>query len=100
VELPRLQTLYETYREQGLEIVAVEANRDTEQARKFIADKGLTFTMLEDGADDAEVVSSVFGVWAFPTSLLVDREGRVMYAHVGFELGDEQKLEEEIKSLL
>jgi len=100
VELPRLQTLYESYREQGFEIVAVEANRDTEQARKFIADKGLTFTMLEDGADDAEVVSSVFGVWAFPTSLLVDREGRVMYAHVGFELGDEEMLEEEIKSLL
>lgn len=100
MELPRLQTLYESYREQGFEIVAVEANRDTEQARKFIADKGLTFTMLEDGADDAEVVSSVFGVWAFPTSLLVDREGRVMYAHVGFELGDEEMLEEEIKSLL
>ena len=100
MELPRLQTLYESYREQGFEIVAVEANRDTEQARKFIADKGLTFTMLEDGADDAEVVSSVFGVWAFPTSLLVDREGRVMYAHVGFELGDEETLEEEIKSLL
>ena len=100
MELPRLQTLYESYREQGFEIVAVEANRDSEQARKFIADKGLTFTMLEDGADDAEVVSSVFGVWAFPTSLLVDREGRVMYAHVGFELGDEEMLEEEIKSLL
>ena len=100
MELPRLQTLYESYREQGFEIVAVEANRDTEQARKFIADKGLTFTMLEDGADDAEVVSSVFGVWAFPTSLLVDREGRVMYAHVGFELGDEETLEQELKSLL
>jgi hypothetical protein len=42
----------------------------------------------------------MFGVSAFPTSLLVDREGRVMYAHVGFELGDEQKLEEEIRSLL
>jgi len=100
VELPRLQTLFEAYRSQGFEVVAVEAFRDTKQAAKFIEDKGLTFTMLENGAEDADVVNSMFGVYAFPTSLLVDREGRVMYAHVGFELGDEQKLEEEIRSLL
>ena len=100
MELPRLQKLYETYSGQGFEIVAVEANRDTKQATKFIEDKGLSFTLLENGAEDAEVVSSMFGVYAFPTSLLVDREGRVMYAHVGFSLGDEQELEEEIKSLL
>jgi peroxiredoxin len=100
VELPRLQKLFETYRNQGFEVVAVDAFRDTKQATKFIEDKGLSFTLLENGAEDAEVVSSMFGVSAFPTSLLVDREGRVMYAHVGFELGDEQKLEEEIRSLL
>lgn len=100
MELPRLQKLFETYRNQGFEVVAVDAFRDTKQATKFIEDKGLSFTLLENGAEDAEVVSSMFGVYAFPTSLLVDREGRVMYAHLGFELGDEQKLEEEIRSLL
>ncbi len=100
MELPRLQKLFETYRNQGFEVVAVEAFRDTKQATKFIEDKGLSFTLLENGTEDAELVSSMFGVSAFPTSLLVDREGRVMYAHVGFELGDEQKLEEEIRSLL
>jgi peroxiredoxin len=100
VELPRLQTLYDTYSAQGLVIVAIDARRDTKQATKFIKDKGLSFTLLENGADDGDVVSSVFGVYSFPTSLLVDREGRVLYAHVGFEIGDEQKLEEEIRSLL
>ena len=100
MELPRLQKLYESYRNQGFEVVAVDAFRDTKQATKFIEDKGLSFKLLENGTEDAEVVSSMFGVYAFPTSLLVDRDGRVMYAHVGFELGDEQELEEEIKSLL
>ena len=100
MELPRLQALYEAYREQGLEIVAVEAYRDTKKATKFIEDKGLTYVLLENGIDDTEVASSVFGVFGYPTSLLVDREGRVMFAHLGFDLGDEVKLEEEIKSLL
>ena len=46
MELPRLQTLYETYRDQGLEIVAVDSKRDTERAEKFIEQKGLGFTLL------------------------------------------------------
>jgi len=42
----------------------------------------------------------VFGVQSFPTSFLIDREGRVMYSHLGFEAGDEEHLAEEIESLL
>ena len=100
MELPRLQPLYERYKDQGFEIVAVEARRDTERARAFIEEKNLGYTFLENGSDEEDVVGSVFGVYGFPTSFLVDRAGRVMYAHLGFELGDETTLEEEIESLL
>lgn len=100
MELPRLQPLFDSYRDQGLEIVAVEAYRDTARAQKFIEDKGLTYTFLENGEEDAEVVQSMFGVRGYPTSFVIDRDGRIMYAHLGFEPGDEVKLEEEIQSLL
>jgi len=100
VELPRLQPIYEKYRDQGLEIVAVEAYRDTGRATKLIEENGLSYTTLENGEDDAEVVSAIFGVKGYPTSFLISRDGRIMYAHLGFEPGDELKIEEEIKSLL
>jgi len=100
VELPRLQPLYETYKDQGFEVVAVESRRDTERATQFIEKKGLTYTLLENGEDELEVVDGTFGVRSFPTSFLIDREGRVMYYHLGFELGDEVKMAEEIESLL
>ena len=100
MELPRLQTLYETYQNEGLTIVAVENRRDTERAKAFIEDKGLTYTMLENGTDEHDVVENIFGVRAFPTSFLIGRDGRVMYYHLGFELGDEVKMAEEIESLL
>ena len=100
MELPRLQPLYETYKDQGFEVVAVESRRDTERATQFIGKKGLTYTLLENGEDELEVVDGTFGVRSFPTSFLIDREGRVMYYHLGFELGDEVKMAEEIESLL
>jgi len=100
VELPRLQPLYEQYKDQGFEVIAVEAKRDTERAKKFIEEKGLTYTVLENGEDDQEIVGSIFKVRSFPSSFLIDRDGKVMYFHLGFEAGDEEHLEEEIQSLL
>jgi hypothetical protein len=36
----------------------------------------------------------------FPTSFIVDREGRIMYYHLGFDEGDGTLIEEEVLSLL
>ena len=100
MELPRLQPLYEQYKDQGFEIIAVEAKRDTERATKFIEEKGLTYTMLENAEEDEEIAGSIFKVRSFPSSFLIDRDGKVMYFHLGFEAGDEVHLEEEILGLL
>jgi peroxiredoxin len=100
VELPRLQTLWEKYRTEGVEMVAIESNRETEQAMNFIDKAGLEFTCLENGADDAEVVYDVFRVQGYPTSWVVDRRGRIMYRHFGWEPGEEKEIEKEILSLL
>ena len=100
MELPRLQPLYEKYQDQGFEIVAVEGKRDTERATTFIEENGLTYTMLEDAEGDAEIASKVFKVRGYPSSYLIDRDGKIMYFHFGFEAGDEEHIEEEIQSLL
>jgi len=97
--LPRLQELYTRYRDQGLKIVAVEASRDTERSKKFIAKKGLSFLLLEDRTEDP-VVGGLFGVHAFPTSFILDASGRILYYHLGFDEGDEKKIAGEIRTLL
>ena len=99
MELPRLQPLYEQYRDQGFEVVAVDAMADTERATAFIEEKGLTYIAVEDD-EELDVVSGVFDVHSFPTSFLIDRDGRIMYVHEDFEPGDEEKLAEEIQKLL
>ena len=100
MELPRLQPLYEKYRDQGFEVIAIETKGQTERATKFIEENGLTYTMLKNGEGEAEVASTTFNVIYHPSSFLIDRDGKVMYYHLGFEAGDEEHLEEQIKTLL
>jgi len=100
VELPRLEQLWNDYREKGFSIVAVEANQDRERAEKFIEENQLTYIFVEDLEGDEEIVGNIFGVRGFPTTFVIDRKGKVLFAHLGFYEGDEVKLEEEIKQLL
>jgi peroxiredoxin len=100
VELPRLEKIWQSYKDKGFTIVAVERSRDTDRAKKFITGNKLDFHLLENGEGDEEVVRKVFGVTTFPTVFLIDKQGRVEYVHVGFEPGDEKHLEEQIRGLL
>ena len=100
MELPRLEPLWARYRDRNFTVIAVESERDTEAAREFITENGLTYPMVEDVEGDGNVLAERLQVYGFPTSFLVDREGRIMYTHLGFDEGDEIRLEEEIVRLL
>jgi peroxiredoxin len=49
---------------------------------------------------ETEVAKKIFNVLYHPSSFLIDRDGKVMYYHLGFEAGDEEHFEKEIQSLL
>jgi len=100
VELPRLESLWQQYREAGLQVIAIDSEHDTERSREFITENNLTYHLVEDTEGDDNVVGDKLEVFAFPTTYLVDRSGRIFYTHIGFEAGDEATIEEEIKRLL
>jgi peroxiredoxin len=100
VELPRLEPLWQKYKDQGLTVIAIESQQDREGALEFMAEHGLTYPMVEDLEGDDNVCADKLQIYGYPTSYLVDRSGRIMYSHIGFDEGDEVKLEEEIQKLL
>lgn len=92
--------LYDKYRDQGFQVIAVDGRNDTDRATKFIAENGLTYPCLENAEGDGEFVYGTFNVTGYPTSFLIDADGKVLYMHLGFDEGDEVKLAEEIERVL
>ena len=100
MELPRFEPLWNKYRDRGFRVIAIDSERDTERAIEFIEENDLTYTLVENLEGEEEVVERIFGVTVFPVFYLIDRGGRIRFAHEEFDEGEEGKLEEELQSLL
>lgn len=79
-EIPSLQRLYRMLQPQGLQIVTVAVGETPQRLREFLADKPVAFEVLLD--PDGEALRG-WAIYAFPTSLVVDRAGQIRYAVFG-----------------
>jgi len=77
-ETPAMIQMYETYQAQGLKVVAVSVDRDLKQLHAFADEYHLPFDVRND-ADSA--VSTQYGVFRYPETFLVDKDG-VIQAHL------------------
>lgn len=106
--------LYEEYREQGLEVVALmyehfdDHELATQQVRELRRKFGIQYVTLIAGISDktvaAKTLPSLNAVLAFPTTIFIDRGGRVRSIHTGFSgpgTGEHhERLQEEMTSLI
>jgi thiol-disulfide isomerase/thioredoxin len=81
--MPRVQQLWQEYKPRGVEIYSVDTDDESPdrnaQVREFLMQNHLTFpVVLDDGR-----ASEAFAVANIPTMLLVDKQGRVAWTHVG-----------------
>jgi peroxiredoxin len=89
-----LGPLYQRYRAQGLEVLALmfehfeDFARAAAATRRFNADRGLEYTALIAGISNKDSASSKLpqlnGVYAYPTTIFIDRRGQVRDIHTGF----------------
>lgn len=79
-EIPSLQRLYRHLQDRGLEILAVDVGESTQTMEAFLKDKPVEFPVLMDS--DGEALRR-WGIYAFPTTLVLDREHRIRYAVFG-----------------
>ncbi|HEX3126911.1 MAG TPA: TlpA disulfide reductase family protein, partial [Thermoanaerobaculia bacterium] len=79
-EMPVLRKAYASYRDLGFEILGMDAKDDLAKLQAFLAEKK-DAPWLHATADSVkEVIEERFRVRAYPTKILLDRDGRIVAA--------------------
>ena len=96
-EMPLMEKLHLEYKDQGLEMVAVNFREDKKAVRKFFAELGLSFKSLMDSGGD---VSDKYGAWSLPLTYFIDRKGEFVGKTVGDRKWDSEDAREFFRELL
>lgn len=95
--LPLYNDMYHKYKDQGLEIVAINVDNPIEDGLDFLIDTPLDFLIPADPDGEAAELFEVIGM---PTSYLIEPDGTVKLVHMGFRSGDIEIIEEAIQESL
>ena len=100
LELPRLQTMYDDLKDQGLVVLAVSTDdaRDASKVKPMVRAKRLTFPVVLD--KDTAVVSQYNPSKTLPYTVLIDREGKIRMVHQGYNAGDEVDIRAQVQAAL
>jgi peroxiredoxin len=87
-ELPHLVAAYDRYRQEGLEILAVNLQEDEDTIRRYVEEFGMKFPVVIDRSGDVADKYHVIGV---PTSFFIDRSGVVRSIYTGPFVGQQSR---------
>jgi peroxiredoxin len=97
-EMPSMERLYQKLGPQGLVLLAVSQDDGGRAVvEPFVKGLGITFPVL---IDPEHQVGSAYGVWGYPETFIIDREGRIAERVIGPRTWDAPAQVEALERLL
>ena len=97
-EMPSMERLYRQLAGPAFELLAVsEDEGGLEGVRRFAKDMGVTFPVLWD---PERQVGSRFGVWGYPETFIIDRNGYVVERVIGPRAWDSPQQVDALRALM
>lgn len=98
LEMPILQGFHKKYKAKGLRIVGLmQMNPTVAEVKKMLQERGVTYPVA---VDTKEEIGKRYGLIAHPTTVLIDRAGKVVKVETGYVKGDEKAIERAIVAQL
>lgn len=94
---PWMAAIKEKYGAKGLEVVAINLDKERALADKFLQAMKVNFIVAYDASGES---ASKYDLRGMPGSYLIGRDGYIHASHLGFVEKDKAKLEAAIKKLL
>jgi len=96
-EMPVLEQLYRKYKAAGFTLLGVNVEPKSADAEGFLKSTPVSFPILFD--PDSKV-SRLYEVSGMPSTVILDRTGKVRYVHHGYKPGEESEYLDQIRSLV
>ncbi|MBL7075064.1 TlpA family protein disulfide reductase [candidate division KSB1 bacterium] len=98
-ELKKIKKIYKNHSEKGVKFLAISVDdpKTVGRVKSFVRSHRYPFIILLDTNNE---VLKLFRGTLLPYTVLLDRDGQIVYTHMGYRVGDEKELEEKIKKLL
>jgi len=95
-EIPGLLEVYRKYKTQGLEIVGISLDKDGwKTVSPMMRQMNIEYPVVMGNND---VVHAYGGIRSIPTTIIIDRQGRIVDRVIGYI--DKQRFEDEIREII
>ncbi len=98
-EMKFLNEFHKKYSDYNFKVISInmDSPRSMSKVKKYVKSSKYVFDVLQDPRMD---LFKKMGGSIMPFVVIADNEGRIINKHIGYNLGDEKSLEEEIKALI
>ena len=85
------------YGKEGFKVIAINLDESRQKADKFLQKIPANFDVAFDPRGDT---AEAYQVKAMPSSYIINKNGKVVHANLGFRGNDEEELEKKIRNLI
>jgi peroxiredoxin len=96
-EMPLLDSIYTKYKRMGFTLIGVNVEPDSKSANDWLKQTPVSFPILYDKESK---VSKMYDVEGMPSTVIIDRAGKVRALHRGYKPGDENEYLDSIRTLV
>ena len=96
-EMPLLESIYKKYNKLGFTLIGVNVEPDSKAANDWLRETPVSFPVIYD--TDGKV-SKLYEVGGMPSTVIIDRGGKLRMVHRGYKPGDENEYLNQIRALM
>jgi peroxiredoxin len=94
--LPHLERLWNDNKDKGVQVMAI-SNEDAATINQFTSQNNFDFPCYTDGSGKA---NQAFGITGFPTTVVVGKDGQVLYSSIGIDANTESEIDAAVAKAL
>jgi peroxiredoxin len=94
--VPHLNELRNTFKDEKLKIISINSYDAKEDVKRFYDKHKIKYTVLMNGKD----VATSYGVSGFPAFFILDKTGKIIFSHTGYDASVQAAIEAVIKKSL